>query len=61
MISLRLIQALQEAAAEPSAKLLFPYGMPFEDIEKTIRSLLEDKQATSGAQASPESPTTEKV
>mgnify|MGYP005838475543 FL=1 len=60
MISLRLIQALQEAAAEPSAKLLFPYGMPFEDIEKTIRGLLEDKQAASGALASPESPTVEK-
>ncbi|GEM_PF-3773492 len=60
MLSLRLIQALQEVAAEPSAKLLFPYGMPFHDIEGTITDLLEDKPAASSTQASPGSPTVEK-
>jgi len=47
MLSLRLIEAFQEAASEPSTKLLFPYGMPFEDIEKRIRGLLEDRQTPS--------------
>lgn len=41
LLSLRFIEALREIASNPSAKALFPYGIPFQDMDKLRVQLLE--------------------
>lgn len=42
---LRFIEAMERIAKDPSTKLLFPYGLPFQDSD-AIRQLLEAEQRT---------------
>jgi len=41
LLSLRFIEALRDIASNPSAKPLFPHGIPFQSMDKFRTQLLE--------------------